>query len=83
MMSPPRMACFRSASQRKENHINETIKKPPLKTLEAFSRASSDLQSTGVEAVEFITSENSRHFPKPPLISPRNDLWETSAEIPY
>ena len=27
--------------------------------------------------------ENSRHFATPPLVSPRNDVWETSAEIPY
>ena len=27
--------------------------------------------------------ENSRHFVTPPLVSPRNDVWETMAEIPY
>ena len=27
--------------------------------------------------------ENSRHFATPPLASPPNDVWETSAEIPY
>ena len=27
--------------------------------------------------------ENSRHFAKLPLVSPRNDVWETNAEIPY
>ena len=27
--------------------------------------------------------ENIRHFATPPLVSPRNDVWETSAEIPY
>ena len=26
---------------------------------------------------------NSRHFATPPLVSSRNDVWETSAEIPY
>ena len=29
------------------------------------------------------TCENSRHFATPPLASPRNDVWEASAEIPY
>ena len=27
--------------------------------------------------------ENSRHFAKLPLVSPRNDVWETNAEIAY
>ena len=27
--------------------------------------------------------ENIRHFATPPLVSPWNDVWETSAEIPY
>ena len=27
--------------------------------------------------------ENSQHFATPPLVSPRNDVWETRAEIPY
>ena len=30
-----------------------------------------------------IAWENSLHFPTPPLVSPQNDVWETSAEIPY
>ena len=30
-----------------------------------------------------IVRENSRLFATPPLVSPRNDVWETSAEIPY
>ena len=27
--------------------------------------------------------ENIQHFVMSPLVSPRNDVWETSAEIPY
>ena len=27
--------------------------------------------------------ENSQHFATPPLVSTRNDFWQTSAEIPY
>ena len=27
--------------------------------------------------------ESSRHFPTPPLVSPRNWIWGTRAEIPY
>ena len=27
--------------------------------------------------------ENSRHFATPPLVSTRNDVWKTTAEIPY
>ena len=27
--------------------------------------------------------ENNWHFATPPLVSPRNDVWETNAEIPY
>ena len=30
-----------------------------------------------------ITCENSRHFATPPMVCPRNDVWEASAEIPY
>ena len=30
-----------------------------------------------------MTSENSQHFTMPSLVSPQNDIWETSAEIPY
>ena len=30
-----------------------------------------------------VNWENSLHFAAPLLVSPRNDVWETSAEIPY
>ena len=30
-----------------------------------------------------IAWDNSRHFVKPPLVSPWNDVWQTTAEIPY
>ena len=30
-----------------------------------------------------VVRENRWHFAMPPMISPRNDVWETSAEIPY
>ena len=30
-----------------------------------------------------LASENSLHFTTSPLVSPRNDVWEMSAEIPY
>ena len=30
-----------------------------------------------------VASENSRHLAMPPLVSTRNDVRETSAEIPY
>ena len=30
-----------------------------------------------------IAWENSRHLATPSLVSPRNDVWGTSAEIPY
>ena len=32
---------------------------------------------------ELIAWENSRHLATLPLVSPPNDVWETSAEIPY
>ena len=32
---------------------------------------------------EEVAGENSRHFVTPPTTSPRNDIWETGAEIPY
>ena len=35
------------------------------------------------KATEIVAWENSRHFETPPLVSPRNGVWETSAEIPY
>ena len=31
----------------------------------------------------FLPSENSLHSATPPLLSPRNDLWGMSAEMPY
>ena len=33
--------------------------------------------------VVYLTWEISQHFATLPLVSPRNDVWETSAEIPY
>ena len=30
-----------------------------------------------------VAWENSRHFTTSPLVSPQNDVWEMSAEIPY
>ena len=35
------------------------------------------------ETLWMISLENSRHFATPSVVSPRNDFWETSAEIPY
>ena len=35
------------------------------------------------KATQIVAWENSRHFETPSLVSPRNDVWETSAEIPY
>ena len=32
---------------------------------------------------DWIAWENSRHFATPPLVSRRNEVWETSAGIPY
>ena len=32
---------------------------------------------------QVIAWENSRHLATPPLVSPLNDVWETSAKIPY
>ena len=34
-------------------------------------------------SVRSLTWENSRHFATLPLVSLRNDVWETSVEIPY
>ena len=31
----------------------------------------------------FPARENSRHFARPPLVSPQNDVWATTAEILY
>ena len=31
----------------------------------------------------YTTWENNQHFATLPLVSPRNDVWETTAEIPY
>ena len=33
--------------------------------------------------VQNVACANSGHFATPPLVSQRNDFWETSAEIPY
>ena len=33
--------------------------------------------------VLWVARENSRHITTPPLVPPRNDVWKTSAEIPY
>ena len=30
-----------------------------------------------------VAGEKSQHFATPPLVSPRNDVWEMNAEIPY
>ena len=30
-----------------------------------------------------VAWESRQHFATPPTVSPRNDVWETSAEIPY
>ena len=33
--------------------------------------------------VENVACANSRHFAMPSVVSPRNEVWETTAEIPY
>ena len=35
------------------------------------------------EDTYYVAWENSRHLATLPLVSPPNDIWETSAEIPY
>ena len=35
------------------------------------------------KATDIVAWKNSQHFATPPLVSLRNDVWETSAEIPY
>ena len=43
-------------------------------------------QSCSVEMKIFpfcLAWENSQHFTMPPKVSPWNDVWETSTEIPY
>ena len=37
----------------------------------------------GGHIISCVTWENSRHFTTPPVVFPRTDLWETSAEILY
>ena len=36
-----------------------------------------------VRGFVWVAWENTRHFATSPLVSPRNDVWGTSAEIPY
>ena len=36
-----------------------------------------------VRTFQFKALENSQHFMTPPLVSPWNDIWEMSPEIPY
>ena len=40
-------------------------------------------RSRGCLSFLIIAGDNSRHFMTPPLVSPRNDVWETTAEIPW
>ena len=35
------------------------------------------------QSTNYLAWENSQHFVTAPLVSQRNDVWETSAEIPY
>ena len=39
--------------------------------------------SSAKQATNQLVWENSRHFATSSLVSPRNDVWETSAEIQY
>ena len=50
-------------------------------TLSLVASGSKERKKT-VHGLE-IASENSRHFAMTPLVSPLNDVRETSAEIPY
>ena len=36
-----------------------------------------------LEKAYFTAWENSRHFAMPPLVSPQNDVWGTSVQLPY
>ena len=40
-------------------------------------------RSFSVNFNEWVARENSRHFATPLLVSPRNDVWETTTKIPY
>ena len=50
-------------------------------TLSLVASGSKERKKT-VHGLE-VASENSRHFAMTPLVSPLNDVRETSAEIPY
>ena len=57
-------------------------------TQQMFIRGGSAPQSNPLPFyIPFFTKkvawENRRHFATPPTVFPRNDVWETSAEIPY
>ena len=57
-------------------------KKKPLKHSNNYYNHGS-IQSFFFHVASSYAWENSRHFAIPPLVSVRNDLWGTSAEIPY
>ena len=40
------------------------------------------VSGNAIKREEKVTWENRRHFATPLTVSPRNDVWETSAEIP-
>ena len=61
-----------------EAHLH--VKVCPLYSLKnIYSRPEFILINTSVD----LAWENSWHFATLPLVSPPNDIWETSTEIPY
>ena len=56
--------------------------KPQLHNSNLKKRNDTGLEKKERNTREKITWENSRHFATPLLVSPRNDVWETSEEIP-
>ena len=60
-------------------HTVEVNNHLTLASLHIIIRAS----SVAFPLVPSLPWENSRHLVTPPLVFPRNDVWETSTEIPY
>ena len=63
---------------RRKLEINSHSSPPPIPPSPPPPQKNSESQQSFL-----IAWENIRHFATPPVVYPRNDVWETSAEIPY
>ena len=81
------MFVFAAGIPRQHQRTSDCFENPKRSLLKPRGVASTDRalneKDDGSDNDKEVAWEKSRHFATLAMVSPRNDVWETSAEIPF